>query len=187
MSIKLLSRFGIPNPRKIGSVIGADRQRSGPSCVLLKRVPQGRTESGGIVLAANAGPRVPRGSVTLKRRCTYRPSVIYLIVNKLLSLYLSLSLVVTFTALTGDKARHPSPARTSTIVPRSGTAISFAVALSHAQSTRSRTCKQHSRHARQTPASTLPLFLPPYLPLVLPFAVAFPFTRHRHFVPSQGS
>ncbi len=55
-------------------------------CVLLKRVPQGRTESGGIVLAANAGPRVPSGGVTLKRRCTYRPSVIYLIVNKLLSL-----------------------------------------------------------------------------------------------------
>ena len=81
-----MDRFGIPNPRKSGSVIGADRQRFGPSCVLLKRVPQGRTESGGIVLAvlaANAGPRVPRGGVTLKRRCTYRPSVIYLIANKL--------------------------------------------------------------------------------------------------------
>ena len=85
-----MDRFGIPNPRKSGSVIGADRQRFGPSCVLLKRVPQGRTESGGIVLAANAGPRVPSGGVTLKRRCTYRPSVIYLIVNKLLSLSLSL-------------------------------------------------------------------------------------------------
>ena len=36
-------RFGIPNPRKSGSVIVADRQRSGLSCVLLKRVPQGRT------------------------------------------------------------------------------------------------------------------------------------------------
>ena len=70
----------------------ADRQRSVPSCVLLKRVPQGRTESGGIVLAANAGPRVPSGDVTQKRRCTYRPSVIYLIVNKLFSLSLSLSL-----------------------------------------------------------------------------------------------
>jgi hypothetical protein len=70
------------------SVIGADRQRS---CVLLKRVPQGRTESGGIVLATNAGPRVPSGGVTLRRRCAYRPSVIYLIVNKLLSLSLSLS------------------------------------------------------------------------------------------------
>jgi len=66
-------RFGIPNPRKSGSVIGADRQRFGPSCVLLKRMPQGPTESGGIVLAANAGPRVPSGGVTLKRRCTYRP------------------------------------------------------------------------------------------------------------------
>jgi len=43
-------------------------------------------------LAANAGPRVPSGGVTLKRRCTYRPSVTYLIVNKLLSLSLSLSL-----------------------------------------------------------------------------------------------
>ena len=49
-------------------------------------------DPGGIVLAANAGPRVPSGSVTLKRRCTYRPSVICLIVNKLLSLSLSLSL-----------------------------------------------------------------------------------------------
>ena len=87
-----MDRFGIPNPRKSGSVIGADRQWFGPSCVLLKRVPQGRTESGGIVLAANVGPRVPRGGVTLKRRCTHRPSVIYLIVNKLLSLSLSLSL-----------------------------------------------------------------------------------------------
>ena len=56
------------------------------------RVPRGRTESGGIVLAANAGPRLPSGGVTLKRRCTYRPSVTYLIVNKLLSLSLSLSL-----------------------------------------------------------------------------------------------
>jgi len=86
-----VDRFGIPNPRRSGSVIGADRQRFGPSCVLLKRVPQGRTESGVIVLAANAGPRVPSGGVTLKRRCTYRPSIIYLIVNKRLSLSLSLS------------------------------------------------------------------------------------------------
>jgi hypothetical protein len=88
-----VDRFGIPNPPKSRSVIGADLQRFGPSCVLLKRVLQGRTESAGIVLAANAGPRVPRpapsGGVTLKRRCTYRPSVIYLIVNKLLSLSLS--------------------------------------------------------------------------------------------------
>ena len=56
-----------------------------------EKVPQGRTESGGIVLAANAGPRVPSGGVTLKRRCTYRSSVIYLIVNKLFSLSLSVS------------------------------------------------------------------------------------------------
>ena len=46
----------IPNPRKSGSVIGADRQRLCPSCVLLKRVPQGRTESGGLVLVVNSGP-----------------------------------------------------------------------------------------------------------------------------------
>ena len=44
-----------------------------------------------ISLFLNAGPRVPSGGVTLKRRCTYRPSVFYLIVNKLLSLSLSLS------------------------------------------------------------------------------------------------
>ena len=47
--------FGIPNPRGSGSVIGAGRRRSGPSCVLPKGVPQGQTESGGLVLAANAG------------------------------------------------------------------------------------------------------------------------------------
>jgi hypothetical protein len=35
-----------------GSVLGADRRRSGPSCVLPKGMPQGQTESGGIVLAA---------------------------------------------------------------------------------------------------------------------------------------
>ena len=108
---KTVDRFGIPNPRKSGSVIGADRQRFGPSCVLLKRVPQGRTESGGIVLAANAGPRVPSGGVTLKRRCTYRPSVIYLIVNKLLSLSLSLSLSHTL-SLSGSVWDHePSKER----------------------------------------------------------------------------
>ena len=41
--------------------------------------------------SANAGPRVPSGGVTLRRRYTYRPSVIYLIANKLLSLCFSLS------------------------------------------------------------------------------------------------
>ena len=35
------NRFGIPNPRKSGSVIGADR-RSGPSCALLQRVAKRR-------------------------------------------------------------------------------------------------------------------------------------------------
>ena len=78
--------LSMKDPSSSGPVIEADPQRSCPSCVLLKRVPQGQTESGGIVLAANAGPRVPSGGVTLKRRCTYRPYVIYFIVNKLLSL-----------------------------------------------------------------------------------------------------
>ncbi len=54
-----------------------------------ERVPQGQTESWGIVLAANAGPRVPSGGVTLKRRCTSDLQS-SLIVNKLLSLSLSL-------------------------------------------------------------------------------------------------
>ena len=52
-----LSKF-IDN-RKSGSVIGADRQRFGPSCVLLKRVPQGRTESGGIVSPPMLGHECP--------------------------------------------------------------------------------------------------------------------------------
>jgi hypothetical protein len=38
-------------PRESGSVIGADRRRSEPSCVLPKGLPQGKMESGGIVLA----------------------------------------------------------------------------------------------------------------------------------------
>ena len=53
-------------------------------------------ESGGIVLAVNTGSRVPSGGVTLKRRCTYRPSVIYLIVNKLFSPSPSLSTFLNF-------------------------------------------------------------------------------------------
>ena len=60
--------------------------------LLALSLPRSLSESGGIVLAANAGPRVPRGGVTLKRRCIHRPSVIYLIVNKLVSLSLSLLL-----------------------------------------------------------------------------------------------
>ena len=62
-----------------GSEIGADRRRSGPSCVLPKGVPQGQTEYGGIGSPPYAGPpgRAPRGRVTRKRRCTYRPSVRY--------------------------------------------------------------------------------------------------------------
>jgi len=63
-------------------------------------VPQGQTESGGTVLAANAGPQVPSGGVALKRRCTYRPSVIKLIVNKLLSHSHSLSLSLSLSSST---------------------------------------------------------------------------------------
>ena len=62
-------------------------------------MPQGQTESGGTVLAANAGPQVPSGGVALKRRCTYRPSVIKLIVNKLLSHSHSLSLSLSLSRL----------------------------------------------------------------------------------------
>ena len=90
-----MDRFGIPNPRKRGSVIGAEPATVWSLLCVAERVPQGQTESGGLILAANAGPRVPSGDVTLKRLCTYRPSVIYLIVNKLLSLSLSLSLCCT--------------------------------------------------------------------------------------------
>ena len=53
-----------------------------------------RPQSNLIALQRGGFPlsRVPSGGVTLKRRCTYRPSVIYLIVNKFLSLSLYLSL-----------------------------------------------------------------------------------------------
>jgi hypothetical protein len=52
-------RFGIPNPRKSGLVIGADLQRFGPSCVLLNACHKAERR-GGIVLAANGGPRAQR-------------------------------------------------------------------------------------------------------------------------------
>jgi hypothetical protein len=55
-------RFGIPKPRESGSVSGADWRRSGSSCVLPKGVPQGQTESGGIVLAVICWS--PSGGVT---------------------------------------------------------------------------------------------------------------------------
>ena len=84
-----------------------------PSCVFLA-CHKGRTESGGIVFAANAGPRVPSGGVTLKRRCTYRPSVIYLIVNKLLSLSLSISL-----SLLPNISSLPPPSRGKHTLPPS--------------------------------------------------------------------
>ena len=71
-------------------------------CVAETHATRSNGEWGYRVPASNAGPRVPSGGVTLKKRCTYRPSVIYLIVNrpsviylivnKLLSLSLPLSL-----------------------------------------------------------------------------------------------
>ena len=85
-------RFGIPKPRESGAEIGADRRRSWPSCVLPKGVPQGQTESGGIVLAAICW------APSAQRRChpeeaLYLPTFSHLlIVNKVFSLSLSLSL-----------------------------------------------------------------------------------------------
>jgi len=85
-------RFGIPKPRESGSVIGVDRRRTGPSCVLPKGVPQGQTESGGIVLAAICW------ATSAKRRCHPTRGVVLtdfshlLIVNKLFSRARALSL-----------------------------------------------------------------------------------------------
>ena len=84
-----------PSKERVGAMIGADRQRFGFSCALLKCVPQGRTGGEwGYSTRRQCWARVPSGGVTQNRRFTYRPSVIYLIVNKLLSLSLSLSLSI---------------------------------------------------------------------------------------------
>jgi hypothetical protein len=66
-------QFGIPKPRESGSVIGADRSRSGPSCVLPKGVPQGQTESGGVVLAVICWAPSAQRRCYPTGRCTYRP------------------------------------------------------------------------------------------------------------------
>ena len=58
-----------PSRERVGDWGGPGR--SGPPCVLPKGKPQDQTERGGIVLAAYAGPRAPRGGVSRKRRCTY--------------------------------------------------------------------------------------------------------------------
>jgi hypothetical protein len=88
-------RVGIPKPRECGSVIGADRRRSGPSCVLPKGVSQGQTESGGIVLAAICWAASARRWCHPKE-ALYLPTFSHLlIVNKLLSLSLSLTGKVT--------------------------------------------------------------------------------------------
>jgi len=70
------------------------------------------------VLSITAEGSVASGGVTLKRRCTYRPSVIYLIVNKLLSLSLSLSLSLPL-ARSLFPSLPPSP-RSSPREPRGG-------------------------------------------------------------------
>ncbi len=80
---------GIPNPRESGSVIGADRRRSGPPCVLPKGVPQGQTESGGIVLAAICWATSAQGRCHQEEAFCLPTFSHLLIVNKLLSLSLS--------------------------------------------------------------------------------------------------
>ena len=68
-------RFGILEPRESGSVIGADRRRSGPSCVLPKGEPQGQTESGGIVLTVICWSPSAQRRCDPTGRCAHRPSV----------------------------------------------------------------------------------------------------------------
>jgi hypothetical protein len=84
--------FGIPTPRESGSVIGADRRRSGPSCrplVCCRKACHKATESGGIVLAAICW------ATSAQRRChpqeaLYLPTFSHLlIVDKLFSLSLT--------------------------------------------------------------------------------------------------
>ena len=71
-------RFGIPKPRESGSVIGADLRDlrgNGPSCVLRKGVPQGQTESGGIVLDVICWSSSAQRRCDPTGLCAYRPSV----------------------------------------------------------------------------------------------------------------
>ena len=75
-------------------VIGADRRRAGPSFVLPKGVPHGKTETGGMVLAAMCWARAPRGGVTRPKEALYLPTFSHLLIVKKplsLSLFLSLS------------------------------------------------------------------------------------------------
>ena len=74
LSLSRSLSLGIPTPRESGSVIGPDRTVWALLCVA-EGVPQGQTESGGIVLA------VICWSLSAQRRCyptgfcAYRPSV----------------------------------------------------------------------------------------------------------------
>jgi hypothetical protein len=78
-----------PKPRESGSVIWADRRRTGPTCVWPKGGPQGQTESGGIVLAATCWATSAQRRFHPKE-ALYLPTFSHLlIVNKLLSLSLS--------------------------------------------------------------------------------------------------
>ena len=105
-------RVGIPNPRKSLSVIGADRRRSGPSCVC-KRVPQDQTESGAIVLAAICWATCAQVRCH-SQEALYLPTFshldyIYLIVNKLLSLSLSPSLSLSLSPCLSLSKHPPLP------------------------------------------------------------------------------
>jgi hypothetical protein len=85
-------RFGIPKPQESGSVIGADRRRSGPSC--RKACQKAKRRVGVQYSPPYAEPERPEAvspgrGVALTTLPTFSH---LLIVNKLLSLSLSLSL-----------------------------------------------------------------------------------------------
>jgi hypothetical protein len=79
LSFKIVSKFKHQTQTRLSKKHSSTYGGSSilPQPPLPKGVPQGQTENGGIALAAYAGPRAPRGGVTRKRHCTYRPSVIY--------------------------------------------------------------------------------------------------------------
>jgi hypothetical protein len=151
----------IPKPRESGSVIGADRRRSGPSCVLPKGVPQGQTESGGI------GSADICWATSAQRRChpqeaLYLPSFSHLFdcqLNKLFSLSLPLSLSL--------PTSHPS-SLTHTLPPSFPRARSC---LRHRPQTR-RVARALSRSRSLSPLA--PSLSPP-LVLVLAVALALAF------------
>jgi len=95
-------------------MIGADRKRTLPSCVLPQGVPQGQTESGGIVLAVICWSPSAQRQCGPSRRCAHRPSVASrLSIN--FSLSLSLSLLILFSLL--PENGFPSLATASLATP----------------------------------------------------------------------